>query len=293
MNENIAKSTFNEINLDNGFLVLEFENNTSENQAFERDIDNSFIQLHFCLKGKGSFLFNNGAYSFDVLEKRNILLYNPQQKLPIHLEILPNSTLISVLISIKKFHLLFSNEAGYISFLSENNKNKKYYDESPIKPKVLITLQEILNAKFNNSIKNLYVKGKIYELISLHFQHEAKEGEFCPYLVDEQEVLKIRKVKDIVIKNMANPPSLQELANEVGLNLKKLKEGFKQVYGDTVFSFLFDYKMAQAKKMLDSKRFNVNEVGVKVGYSTASHFISAFKKKYNVTPKQYLLSLNS
>ena len=41
---------------------------------------------------------------------------------------------------------------------------------------------------------------------------------------------------------MAEPPSLQELANEIGLNIKKLKEGFKQIYGDTVFSFLFDYK---------------------------------------------------
>ncbi len=290
MTKNNAKSTYNETDLDNGFLILELNNNTTENQLFERDIDNSFIQLHFCLEGKGSFLFNNGTYNFDILNKRNILLYNPQQKLPINLNISPNSVLISVLISIEKFHSLFSNEAGYIPFLSENNKNKKYYDESPIKPKVLIVLQEIFNTKLSESVRNLYIKGKIYELISLYFQQDTKEGEVCPYLIDEQEVLKIRKAKDIIIKKMANPPSLQELANEVGLNLKKLKEGFKQVYGDTVFSFLLEYKMVQAKKMLDSKKYNVNEVGLKLGYSTSSHFITAFKKKYKVTPKQYLLS---
>ena len=90
---------------------------------------------------------------------------------------------------------------------------------------------------------------------------------------------------------MAEPPGLQELADEIGLSLKKLKEGFKQIYGDTVYGFLFDYKMEVARKMLNSGVHNVNEVGLKIGYSTASHFISAFKKKYGTTPKKYLQSL--
>ena len=91
---------------------------------------------------------------------------------------------------------------------------------------------------------------------------------------------------------MAEPPSLQELALEIGLNLKKLKEGFKQIYGDTVYSFLFDYKMEHARKLLESNLYNVNEVGSQVGYSTASHFIAAFKKKFGTTPKKYVMSLN-
>ena len=137
------------------------------------------------------------------------------------------------------------------------------------------------------------MKGKIYELLSLHFQKEENtDSEYCPFLVDEQNVLKIRKAKDIIISRMSEPPSLQELANEIGLNLKKLKEGFKQIYGDTVYSFLFDYKMEQARKLLESNQYNVNEVGLQVGYSAASHFIAAFKKKFGTTPKKYVMSLN-
>jgi AraC-like DNA-binding protein len=105
--------------------------------------------------------------------------------------------------------------------------------------------------------------------------------------------LKIKKAKEIVIANMAEPPGLQELADLVGLNLKKLKMGFKQIYGDSVYSFLFDYKMDYARKLLDSGTYNVNEVGVQIGYSTASHFIAAFKKKFGTTPKKYLMSLTS
>jgi len=132
----------------------------------------------------------------------------------------------------------------------------------------------------------------VYELISLYFNKSTDvDIEQCPFLVDEDNVRRIRQAKEIMISRMAEPPSLTELSEEIGLSLKKLKEGFKHIYGDSVFSFLFDYKMDYARKMLETGQYNVNEVGLKVGYSTASHFIAAFKKKYGTTPKKYLISL--
>ncbi|MGK0414677.1 MAG: AraC family transcriptional activator of pyochelin receptor [Polaribacter sp.] len=294
MFKNVGKSSFDEINLEKGFYVLHFQNESNEVQNFEREINSTFIQIHFCLRGNSKFLFNSGSYTFDVLDNRSILLYNPQRILPINLEIQPKTTLISLLISIEKFHSLFSKEAGYIPFLSDKNSNRKYYDDAEIKPTVSIVLQQIINSNINSSIRELYVKGKVYELLSLHFQKdETAEGEYCPFLVDEENVLKIRKAKEIIIENMAEPPSLQELANEVGLNTKKLKEGFKQIYGDTVFSFLFDYKMEHSRRLLETNLYNVNEVGLQVGYSTSSHFIAAFKKKFGTTPKKYVMSLQN
>jgi len=294
MFKNVGESTFEEIVLEKGFYVLHFQNESKEIQNFEREISSTFIQIHFCLRGNSKFLFNNGSYSFDVRDNRSILLYNPQRTLPINLEIQPKTTLVSLLISIEKFHALFSKESGYIPFLSDENSNKKYYDDTEIKPSVSLVLQQIINSNSNSSIRDLYVKGKVYELLSLHFQKEENtDGEYCPFLVDEQNVLKIRKAKEIIISRMAEPPSLQELAAEIGLNLKKLKEGFKQIYGDTVYSFLFDYKMEHSRKLLESNQFNVNEVGLQVGYSTASHFIAAFKKKFGTTPKKYVMSLNT
>ncbi len=294
MLQNVGKSSFEEIILEKGFYVLHFQNESNQIQSFEREIDSSFIQMHFCLRGNSKFLFNNGSYTFDVLDNRSILLYNPQRVLPINLEIQPKTTLVSFMISIEKFHSLFSKESGYIPFLSNENSHKKYYDDTEIKPTVSIVLQQIINANINSSVKELYIKGKVYELLSLHFQKEENaNGEYCPFLVDEQNVLKIRKAKEIIIARMTEPPSLQALASEIGLNLKKLKEGFKQIYGDTVYSFLFDYKMEHSRKLLETNQFNVNEVGLQVGYSTASHFIAAFKKKFGTTPKKYVKSLQN
>ncbi|OEY71275.1 AraC family transcriptional regulator [Salegentibacter salarius] len=291
--KNNAEGFTEELKVEDGFYLLKFQNETSDNQKIIRDIDSSFIQFHFNLKGNCKFLFNNSNYELPLNEESSLLLYNPQQDLPLNLVLEPNSWLISLVISIKKFHSLFSQEAGYITFLSADNKDKKYYKDAPISPSMAIVLNQVMNFNLTQSIKNLYLKGKAYELLSLYFNRTGDpDVEQCPFLSDEENIIKIRKAKDIVISRMAEPPSLQELSDEIGLSLKKLKEGFKQIYGDSVYSFLFDYKMEFARKLLDSGDYNVNEVGLKVGYSTSSHFIAAFKKKFGTTPKKYIMSLN-
>jgi len=273
--------------------LIRFQNDSDETQHFEKQVKTGLIQFHFNVKGRGKFIFNNGNYALDLNEEKSLLLYNPQKELPLHLEVAPKSWIISVLISIKKFHALFSSDAENIPFLSSDNLERKYYGEEDISPSMAIVLNQIFHYNQNSSIKNLYLKGKGYELLSLYFnRNEDPNAEHCPFLIDEENVSKIKRAKEIIISRMSEPPGLQELADEVGLNLKKLKVGFKQIYGDSVYSYLFDYKMEYARRLLDSGSHNVNEVGLKIGYSTASHFIAAFKKKYGTTPKKYLMNLN-
>ena len=291
--KNNAVSISEEIKIEDGLFILKFQNDTPDTKLMSRDIDNSFIQFHFNVKGSSKFLFNNGNYELPLQEENSLLLYNPQRDLPLNVSLEAETWLISLVISIKKFHALFSQEADYITFLSTDNKDKKYYKDAPVSPSMAVVLNQLMNFNLTPSIKNLYFKAKAFELLSLYFNKaENPDLEQCPFLSDEENIKKIRRAKDIVIARMAEPPSLQELSEEIGLSLKKLKEGFKQIYGDSVYSFLFDYKMEYARKLLESGDYNVNEVGLKVGYSTASHFIAGFKKKFGTTPKKYTLSIN-
>src|SRR6478752_9542067 len=287
-------SSQEEIRIEDDFILIRFQNEGNDNYQVKRHIPQGLIQFHFGIKGKAKFVFNEGNYTLELNEEKSLLFYNPQKELPLNLELAPNSWVISMIISIQKFHSLFSSESGYIPFLSEENKDKKYYGEDNISPSMAIVLSQLFHYNLNPSIKNLYYKGKGYELLSLYFNRsEDPNAEQCPFLIDEENVYKIKKAKEIIIANMAEPPGLQELADEIGLTLKKLKMGFKQIYGDTVYGYLFDYKMDYARQLLDSGSYNVNEVGLKIGYSTGSHFIAAFKKKFATTPKKYLMSINS
>ncbi len=291
MKENVAIGSYDEILVDEEFYVLKIQNNTEDFKTIVRDIESTYIQFHFALKGGVKFLFNEGGYALEVSEENSLLLYNTQKDLPMNVALQPNSWMLSLVLSIRKFHSLFSTEAQYIPFLSDVSGEKKYYSQEVLTPAMAVVLSQLMNYNLHPSIKKLYVKGKIYELIALYFNKtEDADLEQCPFLADEDNVRRIRQAKEIIIARMTEPPTLAKLSEEIGLSLKKLKEGFKQIYGDSVFGFLFDYKMEYARKMLETGKYNVNEVGLKVGYSTASHFIASFKKKYGITPKKYLTS---
>ena len=280
--------------VEEGIYVLRYQNEHIEPQCVNRQLSQKDLQFHFCLKGSCIFSYNDNGYQFTVKESDSMLLYNPQKALPISVTLTPGSWLVSLVLPIKKFHALFSDDADHIHFLSPDNITKKFYDNKVFTPAMAVVLSQIMQAKVHDSIRSLYLKGKVFELLSLYFNKNGDgDLESCPFLVDEVQVGKIHLAKKIIIDRMTHPPSLTELSAEIGLNTKKLKEGFKQLYGQSVFAYLLDHKMEEARRMLDSQQYNVNEVGLKLGYSTSSHFIAAFKKKFGTTPKKYLLSVSS
>ncbi len=279
-----------EIELQDGFKVVALSNTTDEPINYLKDVDSTFIQLHFCVNCSSSLFFNE-HYSLSFKENKSILLYNPKQNLPINLTVQPKGKHLILIVSIKLFHSFFSKVAGLIPFLNEENKDKKYYLDKELNPSEVLIINQIFKEHVHHSLQVLYLKGKVYELLSLYFNKNEEDEQSCPFLEDEDNVEKIKKAKQLVINNMDEPPSLQEIADEITLSLPKLKKGFKHIYGDTVFNFLLDYKLEYARKLLVSRKHNISEVSLQIGYSTASHFISAFKKKYGTTPKQYMMSL--
>ena len=290
--KSIAIGTTQDFNVDEGVIVLKISNDIDNNRYFNYDIDKNHIQFHFCLKGSCKFLFNNSSYSFPVENGCSIMLYNPQQELPINASLVSGSLVLSVLISIKKFHGLFSKQADQISFLNQENIGNKFYKEKKMGPMISVVLNQMIQQSLHESTYKLYLRAKVFELMSLYFNKDKEmDIEQCPFLVDDKNIKKIRLAKDIIISRMIEPPTLNDLANEVEISLKKLKQGFKQVYGASVYVFLLDYKMQVSKRLLSSGNYNVNEVALRVGYSTATHFINAFKKKFGTTPKKYLMSL--
>ena len=215
-----------EIQLEDDFFVLSFQNDTDEVQHFERKVGVDLIQFHFGAKGKAKFIFNQGRYALDLREEVSLFLYNPQKELPVNLAIEPHSWVLSVLIPIKKFHRLFSDEANYIPFLSEGNEDKKYYKEDKINPSMAIVLSQLFHFNLHQSIKKLYFKGKVYELLSLYFNRtEDPDAEQCPFLVDEENVIKIRKAKDIVIAQHGRATRVTRVSRSGRDKPKKIKNG--------------------------------------------------------------------
>ena len=292
MEKNNAENMVHETIIEQGFVILKYHNQSEEIKQFVKEVKRDYIQLHFCIKNSAKLFFNNASYAIDIVDNKSLLLYNPNQDFPIHLEISPKAKSIIFLISIEKFHTFFTQEAGLIHFLNEENRHKKYYYDKILNPNEIVVLNQMFHYGLHSSLEKLYLKGKVYELLSLYFNKSNNDNaQKCPFLEDEANVEKVRKAKKLIIENMVDPPSLNDLSDKVKLPLQHLKDGFKQIYGETVFAYLFNYKMEYARKLLVSKKYNITETSFEVGYSTPSHFIVAFKKKFGSTPKKYVSNL--
>jgi AraC-like DNA-binding protein len=79
--------------------------------------------------------------------------------------------------------------------------------------------------------------------------------------------------------------SLRGRYRRVGLNEYKLKRGFRELFGTTVFAYLSEQRLALAKRMLLDTDKTAAEIAFELGYATPQHFSAAFKKRFGVSPK--------
>jgi len=154
-------------------------------------------------------------------------------------------------------------------------------------PEIRRTLNNILDYKAIGNAAILYLDAQIQEVLSLFLCNTSQK--YCSacscYSARDNE--KLFCVKAIIEQQYQNPPSLHQLASMVGTNISKIKAGFKELFGTTVFEYLFDYRMEIACKYLLDTDKPVQEIADNLGYEYPSHFSTAFKRKFGLSPLEY------
>lgn len=160
---------------------------------------------------------------------------------------------------------------------------------SSITPKMQIALQQILNCPYQGAIAQMYLESKVWELMALQLAQiiEDKERQ-SKHFLKKSDRDRLDLAQNILRDRFDNPPSLSNLAQEIGLNECALKRGFRQLFGTTVFGYLYQQRMEYAKQLLQQRELNVSQVAKKVGYSSQSRFATAFRKKFGVNPKVFM-----
>ncbi|EBR9311540.1 TPA: helix-turn-helix transcriptional regulator [Salmonella enterica subsp. enterica serovar Muenchen] len=130
--------------------------------------------------------------------------------------------------------------------------------------------------------RELFILGKAMEIISLityqicGFNDYFEENAF-------RHDNKIKKVKEILMEEYQDPPDLNELANRIGINTKKLTKKFREQNGKSIYEWLQEYRLQMAYCLICCNFGNISKVASEIGYTT-SHFCSVFKRKYGISP---------
>ncbi|MEH1843091.1 MAG: AraC family transcriptional regulator [Nostoc sp.] len=166
---------------------------------------------------------------------------------------------------------------------------QEYYARAgTITPAMQIPLRQILHCPYQGLNKRLYLESKVLELMALVIEQELeiRNSNENAHSLKPDVADRIYRARELLLQRLDNPPTLMELAQQVELNSRTLKEGFRQVFGKPAFSYLHDYRLEQARQLLEAKEMKVTEVANAVGFGN-SYFAKAFSKKFGLTPKLY------
>ncbi|WP_216633965.1 helix-turn-helix transcriptional regulator [Paenibacillus alvei] len=252
----------------------------------------AMVELQYCLKGarEVSIAGVKNEFSPDSCSLQFINQANAS------FEFIGNTTyhMVSVGIPIHTFHHFMEESDGTrkIDFAHILGSRSYYCEHEAITPTTTIRLQQILDALTIAYTKNIELECRVMELLAEAFHQFFNERCSKSRTLTKMDMQKIKNAKDIILQQMADPPSLLELSKMVGLNDFKLKNSFKEMYGTTVFGYLREKRLEKALLLLQQGKLNVTETAFEVGYTNASYFSEAFRRKYGVNPGSVVVKRN-
>lgn len=198
-----------------------------------------------------------------------------------------------------KFKSIFIgiDSAILINFLGLNKDNNAFKDminsEQPIlfeelvSPKIQEVALEIMESDIPDSLANFFFKIKAEELICLTLKELFKRDAPTVHPLNEIDVQKIYKIRDKILNEISVPPVMNVLASEIGMSESKFKRLFKQIFGDSFFSYYQNFRMKEAARLLKTNKLSVAEVGYGMGFSNLSHFAKVFEEHTGMKPKSF------
>ncbi|MFD2967274.1 helix-turn-helix domain-containing protein [Sphingobacterium bambusae] len=151
-----------------------------------------------------------------------------------------------------------------------------------IDPKLFNCIVDIKACKLDGLSRKIYLESKVYELIALLTGNAEKSEPVCKLGKEDQE--RIHHAAILLREHIDSPVTIIELSRLVGINQTKLKYGFRELFGTTVFGYIQEIKMHQAKQELLDTDLSIQEIGYRLGYQNMSNFSIAFKKFYGYSP---------
>ena len=176
-----------------------------------------------------------------------------------------------------------------LRYALEGKKDSTFWRTGIMTSAMQLAVNQILCCPCHGPMRRMYLESKAIELMALQLGHYTphKKRPAKPGILNSQDIERLHAARELILTNRQNPPSLNQLARDVGLNEFKLKKGFRRLFGNTVFGCLHDHRMGEARRMLEEGELSVKEVAWIIGYRDSHSFSDAFMKYFGIRPSRY------
>ena len=186
--------------------------------------------------------------------------------------------------SIKYFTPFLYNKVSYPTILKPSDKG--YKNIKNCIDKLFLCYEE------KNEFFELQLKSYLFELFYILFK-ECFEIHACSTKIKDDTTNDIKAILEYIKINYMNPISIKDLANVVNFSEHYFMRFFKKYMGMTCVDYINEYRLNIATNLLETTDMSIMEIAIKVGVNNISYFNKIFKKKFNLTPKEYRKNLKN
>lgn len=178
-----------------------------------------------------------------------------------------------------------------LNAIAGGNLNVSFEQTFQTTPAVNTAVHQIFDCPYKGTLKRFYYESKALELITYAISQiiavknpGTRHGKLL-----SRDVERVHEAREILLGNLESPPSLMELARQVGTNKNKLNRDFQLVFGSSVFEHLRANRLEKAKTLIETGKLSVTEAALEVGYAHARNFTRAFRNYFGTHPKDHFI----
>jgi len=275
-----------EVKINDDILLAKNDLYFQEKTTINFEFDEPVFHLNLSLDKNSSYNYISNVYDyrFNIQNNYTNINYMNNEKGNINIE--SNSKVKAITLEVKEKFVL-------TNLLNENNEDSsKCLKSKKSNIHTQIAAQDIFNSPYNGKLNQVYLQSKVLEILFFEFKDinvlNEKQQTINNVSFSNYDIEALHHAKDLLIKNMQNPPSIVDLAKLVHINEFKLKLGFKKLFNLTPYNLLLEYRMQEAKVLLETSDLNINEIAQAIGYKYSQNFSNAFYKRFEVRPKDIM-----
>jgi len=170
------------------------------------------------------------------------------------------------------------------------NSEADFFFHESMTPDAQRILQQLSAANSPNELDHLYYRIRIQELLYGLFSNLLHRDTERHSPINHTDLNSLYTIRTTMLADLSLPPRLNELAQKTGMSETKMKQLFRQVFGDTIYNYYQKVRMEEAAFLLKKAGYSVSETGYQLGFSNLSHFSRLFERHYGLTPKKFTLA---
>ena len=299
IDEPVCKGTTRSTQIREGVTLLHVDLSFLQNVAVEMMSTQPQVGFGFCLKGHSTAYINSlddqqGAdFSLHLSDRTAYIYANTRSSGYQHFWSGHVFQALYIHFSYESFREMLADSIQELppDLINTLNREKGSYMYFSALPQPVLSLcYALLENPFKGKSREFFTEAKAIELIAYQIdallKPELVEYKSYPPLTIE-EAQKIDTCYQALQQNLGSPPSPMELARGCGLSVYRLKNGFRQRYGDTPFRLLTELRMLRAKELLEGGELNVSEVALEVGYTSLGTFSNTFYERFKRRPSAF------